>query len=206
MLRARTDISKENRKQFILNCAEQLILKEGLSSLNIQRVSKKSKLAVGTIYLYFNSKEDIIANLTIRSREVLLEKFIESTNKKENALDKISELLIAFYNFYKENPFYNQLVSFYETNSGLQETQELKEASYKITQLVVDIVNEGKRQNTIRKNLNEIEFSFWLWGTTVGIIQLMEVKGAILSETLKQSEFDFYNSHISLIISSLRQS
>lgn len=206
MLRARTDISKENRKQFILNCAEQLILKEGLSSLNIQRVSKKSKLAVGTIYLYFNSKEDIIANLTIRSRKVLLEKFIESTNKKENALDKISELLIAFYNFYKENPFYNQLVSFYETNSGLQETQELKEASNKITQLVVDIVNEGKRQNTIRKNLNEIEFSFWLWGTTVGIIQLMEVKGAILTETLKQSEFDFYNSHISLIISSLRQS
>lgn len=204
MLRARTHISKENRKQFILNCAEQLILKEGLPSLSIQRVSKKSKLAVGTIYLYFNSKEDIIANLTIRSREVLLEKFIESTNKKENALDKIYELLIAFYNFYKENPFYNQLVSFYETNSGLQETQELKEASYKITQLVVNIVREGKRQKTIRKNLNEIEFSFWLWGTTVGIIQLMEVKGIILNETLKKSELDFFKSHISLIISSLK--
>jgi TetR/AcrR family transcriptional regulator len=205
MLRARTDISKENRKQFILNSAEQLILKEGLSSLSIQRVSKNTKLAVGTIYLYFKSKEDIIANLTIRSREVLLQKFIESTNKKENALDKISELLISFYNFYKEKHVYNQLVSFYETNSGLQETEDLREASYMITQLVVDIVKEGKKQQTIKKSLKEIEFSFWLWGTTIGIIQLIEVKRAILTQTLGQSELDFYKSHISLIISSLKE-
>lgn len=204
MQRARTDISKENRKQFILDCAEQLILEEGLSLLSIARVSKKSKLAVGTIYLYFQSKEDIIANLTIKSREVLLQKFIEHTSKTENALEKIAELLMAFYSFYKENPFYNQLVSFYEANSGLQETKELREASYKITELVVNIVREGKKQKTIRQEIKEVEFSFWLWGTTIGIIQLIEVKGTILTETLNQTEIDFFKSHISLIINSLK--
>jgi AcrR family transcriptional regulator len=203
MQRARTDISKENRKQFILDCAEQLILEEGLSLLSIGRVSKKSKLAVGTIYLYFSSKEDIIANLTIKSREILLQKFIEYTNKRENALEKIAELLLAFYHFYKEKPFYNQLVSFYETNSGLQESEELKEASSKITKLVVELVKEGKKQKTIRNDLNEVEFTFWLWGTTIGIIQLIEVKGNILTETLKKSEIEFFKSHISLIISTL---
>jgi AcrR family transcriptional regulator len=204
MLRARTEISKENRKQFILDCAEQLILEEGLSMLSIGRVSTKTKLAVGTIYLYFSSKEDIIANLTIKSREILLEKFIEQTNKKENALEKIAELLMAFYLFYKEKPFYNQLVSFYETNSGLQETKELKEASYKITELVINIVKEGKKQKTIKEDLNETQFTFWLWGTTIGIIQLLEVKRAILTETLKQTEGEFYNAHISLIVSALK--
>jgi len=42
MLRVRNDISKENRKQFILDCAEQLILEEGLSKLSLARVSKKN--------------------------------------------------------------------------------------------------------------------------------------------------------------------
>lgn len=204
MRRARTELSKENRKQFILDCAEQIIIETGLSTLNIASVSKKTKLAVGTIYIYFNSKEDIIAHLTIKSREILLQKFIENTNKKENALEKIEELLIAFYYFYKENPAYNQLVSFYETNSGLQETEELRQASYKITELVVDIVKKGKDKNTIRHSISEIDFSFWLWGTTIGIIQLIEVKKAVLTEVLKKTEIDFYKTHISLIISSLK--
>ena len=206
MRRARTELSKENRKQFILDCAEQIIIETGLSTLNIASVSKKTKLAVGTIYIYFNSKEDIIAHLTIKSREILLQKFIENTNKKENALEKIEELLIAFYYFYKENPAYNQLVSFYETNSGLQETEELRQASYKITELVVDIVKKGKDKNTIRHSISEIDFSFWLWGTTIGIIQLIEVKKAVLTEVLKKTEIDFYKTHISLIISSLKTS
>lgn len=204
MLRARTELSKENRKQFILDCAEQIILKHGLSALSLMSVSKKTKLAVGTIYIYFKSKEDIIAHLTIKSREILLQKFTEHTNKKENALEKIAELLIAFYGFYKENPFYNQLVSFYESNSGLQETEELRQASNNITNFVVDIIKNGKEQKTIRHNINEREFAFWLWGTTVGVIQLIEVKGSVLTEALQQTESEFYLLHISFIINTLK--
>ncbi|HMO41450.1 MAG TPA: TetR/AcrR family transcriptional regulator [Saprospiraceae bacterium] len=204
MLRARTKISKENRKQFILDCAEQLIIEEGLSNLSLGRVSKKTKLAVGTIYIYFESKEDIIAHLTIKSRALLLQKFIQYSSQKENALDKIAEILMACYFFYKEKPFYNQLVSFYETNSGLQETAELRKASDKITAFVIEVIKQGKAQKTIRSDIDEAAFSFWLWGTTVGIIQLIEVKSTVLSETLQTSELDFFKAHISHVISSLQ--
>ncbi len=201
--RARTDSSKEHRKQFILDCAEQLILEEGLPNFNLNKVSRKTKLAVGTIYLYFTSKEDIIAHLTIKSRQILLEKFQESTSKVENPLEKIEELLKSFYFFYKEKPYYNQLVSFYETNAGLEETEELKASSFLINTFVIDIVREGKKQNIVRNDLDEIGFSFLLWGTAIGIIQLIEVKSSSLENTLHVSQFDFYLSYISLITKSL---
>ncbi|MDZ7935225.1 MAG: TetR/AcrR family transcriptional regulator [Emticicia sp.] len=89
MQRARTEISKENRKQYILDCAEQLILDEGLTSLSLEKKYLKSNLAVGTIYLYFSSKEDIIANLTVKSRQILFDKFTEHANKVQNPLEKI---------------------------------------------------------------------------------------------------------------------
>ena len=201
--RARTDSSKEHRKQFILDCAEQLILEEGLPNFNLNKVSRKTKRAVGTIYLYFTSKEDIIAHLTIKSRQILLEKFQESTSKVENPLEKIEELLKSFYFFYKEKPYYNQLVSFYETNAGLEETEELKASSFLINTFVIDIVREGKKQNIVRNDLDEIGFSFLLWGTAIGIIQLIEVKSSSLENTLHVSQFDFYLSYISLITKSL---
>lgn len=204
MKRARTELSKENRKQFILDCAEKLILKEGLQKLSLSKVSKKSKLAIGTIYIYFKSKEEIIASLTVKSRHILLEKFIENTSQTENPLAKIEGILLSFYTFYKEKPFYNQLVTFYESNSGLQETPELIDASYKITQLVVDIVKSGKLKKVIREDLDELSFSFMLWGTAIGIIQLIEIKSVVLENTLKIDEFEFYNNYISLIINSLK--
>lgn len=205
MKRARTTASKENRKQFILDCAEELILKEGLSNLSLTGVSKRTKLAVGTIYLYFRSKEEIIASLTIKSREILLRKFIEFTIDQEGALEKIEALLEAFYSFYVENPFYNQLVSFYETNSGLQESEELIEASNKITELVISIIKQGKTEKSVKIEIDEVDFSFWLWGSTIGIIQLIEVKESMLSQTTGRSKQDFYNQHIKLIINSIKQ-
>jgi len=205
MLRARTESSKENRKQFILDCAEQIILQDGLSTLSIANVSKRSKLAVGTIYLYFKSKEDIIAHLTIKSREILLQKFVDHTQNKENALEKIAALLLAFFDFYKENPFYTQLVSFYETNAGLEETDELRQASFKITKLVVDMVKEGKEQQVVHSSINDMAFSFWLWGTTVGILQLIEVKKKVMAEVMQRTELDFYKTHIELVINSLKK-
>lgn len=201
--RARTDSSKEHRKQFILDCAEQLILEEGLPNFNLNKVSRKTKLAVGTIYLYFTSKEDIIAHLTIKSRQILLEKFQESTSKVESPLEKVEELLKSFYFFYKEKPYYNQLVSFYETNAGLEETEELKASSFQINTFVIDIIREGKKQNLVRNDLDEVGFSFLLWGTAIGIIQLIEVKSSSLENTLHISQFDFYLSYISLITKSL---
>jgi AcrR family transcriptional regulator len=204
MKRARTELSKENRKQFILDCAEELIIKEGLQKLSLSKVSKKSKLAIGTIYIYFKSKEEIIASLTVKSRHILLEKFIENTSEVENSLAKIESILLSFYSFYKEKPFYNQLVTFYESNSGLQETPELIDASYKITQLVVDIVKMGKAKKEIRKDIDELSFSFMLWGTAIGIIQLIEIKSVVLENTLKIDEFEFYKNYISLIINSLK--
>ncbi len=205
MRRARNEQSKENRKQYILDCAEKVILEQGLLSLSISKVSKKSKLAVGTIYIYFSSKEDIIAHLTIKSRTVLYQKFIDYTSKTEHPLEKIKQLLTAYYTFYKETPFYNQLVSFYESNSGLEETEELLAASRKITQLVVDILKVGKQQNLIRADVNAQEFSFLLWGTAVGIIQMIEVKSALFYKVIDKTEFEFYQTYTSMIISTLEK-
>jgi AcrR family transcriptional regulator len=113
MKRARTDTSKENRRNLILSCAEKIITKEGLAGLSLKKVAAKSKLAIGTIYLYFEKKEDLIAQLTLKSREFLLDRFENSIQTEGNALLQLTKLLEAYYSFYIEFPHYNELVSFF---------------------------------------------------------------------------------------------
>lgn len=205
MKRARTEVSKENRKNFILACAEEIIINEGLAGLNLQQVAKKSKLAIGTIYLYFEKKEDLIAQLTLKSRQFLLDVFEQSTKGEQNAIAQISKLLDAYYNFYKTHPHYNELVSFFEKNAGLEEPEQLRIASMQINDLVIRILQTGKSQGVVRNDLDEKTFSFLLWGTTVGVIQLIEVKSASLKSALHLEGFEFFNHHISLIINSIQK-
>ncbi|MCU0374846.1 MAG: TetR/AcrR family transcriptional regulator [Chitinophagaceae bacterium] len=205
MKRARTDVSKESRRNFILDCAEEIIKNEGLAGLNLQQVAKKSKLAIGTIYLYFEKKEDLIAQLTLKSRQFLVDVFEKSTKNEPNAITKISKLLEAYYHFYKSQPHYNELVSFFEKNAGLEEPELLRSASVQIHDLVIQILKRGKLQGIIREDIDEKAFSFLLWGTTVGVIQLIDVKSIALKNALELDSFDFFRQHISLIINSIQK-
>ncbi len=140
MKRARTDSSKENRRNDILACAEGIIIAHGLAGLNLKTVAKTCNLAIGTLYLYFPSKEDLIAALTIKSRQLLLDLFLKNTSNETSAIEKISKLLASYYQFYKKYPHYNELVSFFEKNAGLEEPEPLKKASFAINALVIDII------------------------------------------------------------------
>lgn len=205
MKRARTSLSKENRKQFILDCAERIIIEEGLSGLNLQNVSKKSNLAIGTIYLYFSKKEDLIAQLTLKSRQILLAAFRNSVVNEPDALKQLVNLLYSYYHFYLSNPHYNQLVSFFETNAGLAESEELLAASMQINAIVVEIIKLGKRQKTVRDDIDEFCFSFLLWGATVGIIQLIEVKKHSIESVLNLDGSELFSKHIKMIINSIEK-
>ena len=206
MKRARNEKAKANRKQDILDGAEKLIKTEGLENLSIARVAKSVHLSVGTLYLYFPKKEDLIAHLTIKARAELLQKFKHHTLHRTTALDKIKGILLAYLDFCIEYPPFYELVSFYETNTGLEESEELIESSRRITDFVVEIVKEGKLDGSIRPEVNENEFSFLLWGSANGVLQLIKVKSNILRAQLSKETDDFFISFITMITNSLRSS
>lgn len=203
MQRARTELSKASRKKDILDCAEAIISKEGLSGLSLKAVAKKANLAIGTIYLYFEKKEDLIAALTLKSRHFLLEQFKQRIQNEANALLQLTQLLTAYFDFYKSHPHYNELVSFFEKNAGLEEPAELVQASLEINKLVSDVVEKGKLKNQIRPDVDAATFSFLLWGTAVGIIQLLQVKKVGIEKVLQKTEEEFYLDFVRLICNSI---
>ncbi len=57
-----------------MNSAQRLFLKHGVASTTIEQVTSGAKVAKGTFYLYFSSKEDILAALGDRFAETVLSK------------------------------------------------------------------------------------------------------------------------------------
>ena len=190
----RKEREKENRRETILNAAESVMLANGLHGLNIDLIAQETELAKGTIYLYFKSKEEILSTLSIKARRLLLKEFQKIEQKGISPIEQIKELVRTNYEFYKTNPLYYDLVSLYEVNNTLTETEEMHESGQDISNLIVNIVNKAKEDGSLNPNINPHYFSFCIWGMTVGVFQLIKVRGVLMSEQMAISEENLLNT------------
>ncbi|GAB3641297.1 TetR/AcrR family transcriptional regulator [Spirosoma arcticum] len=164
---------KEYRRQLILEAAEDLMRESGTHVLNIDAVAARTQLAKGTIYLNFSSKEEILAALTLKSRRLLFDELSAMAMSKPDPLSAIKGIILANYAFLKKNPLHYDLVSRYEANPTLTETDELQQATQNIRDLVIGLIDQAKATGQIRPDLDTITFSMYMWGTVTGLIQLI---------------------------------
>src|SRR6202167_3625271 len=69
--RPRTKPAVERREE-LMNAAQRLFLKYGVGPTTIEQITSGADVAKGTFYLYFSSKEDILAALGQHFAEGLL--------------------------------------------------------------------------------------------------------------------------------------
>jgi len=65
-LQERREKEKDNRKKLILKSARALFFKKGFNNVTVDEIAKASELGKGSIYLYFNSKEEIYAQILLK--------------------------------------------------------------------------------------------------------------------------------------------
>ncbi len=62
----------EERRDELMRAARRLFLEKGVASTTIEQITSRADVAKGTFYLYFSSKEDVLAALGDRYGEELL--------------------------------------------------------------------------------------------------------------------------------------
>ena len=191
---------KENRKQAILDAAEKIMKQGGLHSLNVDLIAAETQLAKGTIYLYFSSKEEIMAGITTKARNLLYHEFKAIYTKELPIIDKIKLLIHANFLFSIKHPLYYDLVSLYEANHLLEESGALYKSSEEITELVHDMFLTAKNENLLRDELDPMIVTMNAWATTVGTLQMIKVRGKLIEDVFKISNLDLFNAHVDLFI------
>jgi len=77
-VRARTAAEKEDRKRRILSAAAEIVLGDRWQDFTIGTLARKSGVAKGTIYLYFETKSDVLNALFMEHLDAWAEKMLEA--------------------------------------------------------------------------------------------------------------------------------
>lgn len=78
-----------NKKKKILDSTNSLIINQGMENLSISRVAKQSGISVGTIYIYFKDKDDLIYQTYIDRIKFFSDYINENISKHGTAVGSV---------------------------------------------------------------------------------------------------------------------
>ena len=92
----------EERKKELIDIAEQLFIKKGYEQTAVSDIVKKAKVAQGTFYYYFKTKEEILDLITERYININVKGYEKIANEKgPNAVEKLVHIFLFSSSFRK---------------------------------------------------------------------------------------------------------
>lgn len=157
----------EARREEILAAAEGLFSKNGFFKTGMAEIAEAAQFAMGTLYKFFKSKEDIYISLVESKSEEMLQQLERSIRKAHSAPDKIREVIRVKLAFADQNrDFFRIYVSEW---SGFEWTikSAFGEGVWKRylaqIELVANLIKEGIKTGEFQK-LNPRDASLALHG------------------------------------------
>jgi TetR/AcrR family transcriptional repressor of uid operon len=94
------------RREHILDAAEVCFARSGFHRTTMQDICKEASISPGALYVYFNSKEDLIAGLAERDRSEFAERFAEVSAAPDfmEALSKLGD------HYFREEPAHRRIM------------------------------------------------------------------------------------------------
>ncbi len=168
----------KGKKTAILTAAKQLFLERGYKTASIQMIADQANISKGSVYLYFNSKEDILLAIFRMLEEKVWDKIKQiNDSEKLSPRQKYREQLLTFYNEINENLQFNQMML---SGSGV----ELNEAFFSYAREYRYKLQKTQEQSLLAIYGNEI--NPWLTDIVVAVNGVMqEFDASIVLDNLR---------------------
>ena len=189
----RREREKLRRRTNIIDAAENIFFSKGFEHATMDDVANEAELSKGTLYLYFNSKDELYLEIVQRANSILSKLFSEAVESKSTGLEKTKAVGEAFIKFNKHYPNYHDAFLYYQSKEYDEKCSDelqlsasgFKEQSMKI---FVNAIETGIADGSIRADVDPVKTAVLLWGETTGFLMLIKYKGKILKESLNLSE------------------
>ncbi|MBN2520147.1 MAG: TetR/AcrR family transcriptional regulator [Bacteroidales bacterium] len=200
----RKEREKLQRRNEIIDAAEKVFFTKGIENATMDEVAEEAELSKGTLYLYFNNKEDLHFAICMRGLVMLKEKFEQAISKNNTVLHNLVQIGLTFVKFSKEHSDYFKVMSHFEgKNPDEREHRYQHTEKDNVMDVMVKLIEQGKKDGSIRNDINPNIIAHILWAQTTGVLQLMAVKKFHL-EMFDISEEDIIKSHFEIVANGIR--
>jgi len=170
-------VSKDLEEK-ILQVAENLFLKYGYTKTGIRDISRNCKISVGLIYKIFKSKDDIFVRIIRKHLKEALNELNIKISKGSSFEEKLSSFIECFLNQFikKEKLFCLFLTSLGNHFLLDKERFQLQDISQKFSKILTNIIEIGKLEGKVDKNIDSYILSEFLLGGIINSIYFLVIE------------------------------
>lgn len=183
------------RRQGLLTAAGQVFLRKGFRAATMEEIAMAAGIGVGTLYHYFESKEQIYASILSESTRILGERLRAASKKQLPPALSLVAFGRAYADCFVEHPEYFRIhISFQQQSSRRDGFAREREKLYRLIRENLEVfaekIRDGQRAGTFRQDLDPMVTATALWASYSGVLattmndRLLEVAGVAVKRLL----------------------
>jgi AcrR family transcriptional regulator len=179
---------KENRKNAILKAARRLFFDRGFKAVTVDNIAAKSEVSKGSIYLCFESKEEIYAQILISDNIALYERIKNFSATEASAAQLLLEFARIYVDYFlNDNELFRILMTFMmqtgQMNLVEKQNNELIRSTNENIKIISEIIQKGIDSGEFSPIGNIRQMQNAIWGMLNGVISLYLFTGNPIKRT-----------------------
>ena len=194
----RKEREKKMRRQQMMDAAKKVFASKGFDRATIENVAEEAEFSPATLYLYFKSKDELLASLNLKMLQTLIDK-MEHVRDQEglSPKKKIIALEKALYEVYLTDPLNVVNVLRFQSKENLRKlspelASQIRDYTLRYMRAIADIYSEGVREGVFLDR-HPVAFADIVWSLFPGLVLLEDTKKGLdrckdfLRPTLEQA-------------------
>lgn len=173
----RKEREKLQRRQSILATARDVFQEKGLQATTMEEIALRAELSKGTLYLYFDTKDDLYISMILEDFWSIEESLKDSIELEGDLMETGRSMYLAFVEHCLDNSEYIRISQYFLTEDARRNIsghliERVQEYTFKLLGYVVRMVEEGIDSGMVRKDVNPVTFAVSAWRMTAGLLEL----------------------------------
>lgn len=171
---SRRERERQARREAIVAAAEEFVVETGYWEMSMDAVARRAELSKGALYLYFQNKDALCAEIAMRSMRDFIPTLRAASDRETVGLAKIGQMLNAYAEWFDQHPhMFRFAISWNVPGQNLdpnsESFDEYRKSVGEITKLRLDATRVGQEDGSIRADLDPFLLNMQLWTSLLGV-------------------------------------
>jgi AcrR family transcriptional regulator len=184
----------KEKERKILDTSLKLFVERGFHGTSTAEIAKTAGVATGTLFHYFNTKEELINHLYLHTKEILLNEVSGCYDDKKSLKENLKSLWLNFVYFSINNPHKFQFILIFHCSPYI--TALTKEQLETRTEDMLGVYKKGIEMQEIKDISFEMAMDYF-WGNIVSTVTYFEKYPENLNEKNLDVGFELFWDGIS---------
>ena len=183
-------------RESIASAASQLFMEKGIAQTTMDDIAKAAGYSKATLYVYFESKEEIVSVLVLKSMKKLCDYLSAAIQQKNSTRAKYDLICWELVRYQEEYPFYFKMtwetirIHFEDRDFYLEEKETIR-VGETINEMIQSLLLSGMEQGELQPDLEPLPVFFSCWGMLSGLIQFTANKEDYIKNSMRLSKEQF---------------